>query len=310
MIGLAKSNVSLGDTIDYNLKHKSLIFYTNKLQGENISDYRSQMEDLQKCYRGGGKGKNLCAHVQLSPSIENGKQMSMDDWKKISDLYLNQMGLENNQALGFIHSDHEHLHLHMIISRINEQTFRLFDDSFIGKKTSRAAHEIAGIMGLTRARDVMEENKKREKEVGLGTAQPSLDNPLGSKQIFKAFLKELYKQTHKDLDAFFKAIEKGGYEVTKYKEKDKQTIRGYGITKNGTLLNASEIDRNMNIKNIKIGEQAQTVLIENKKESPEEAILENKKETPEKAILENKKELPKEAILENRQIIKRSKMRM
>lgn len=71
MIGKAKSNRSLYATINYNIKKGSGIFYTNKLEGEELKEYRYQMADLQRCYS--GTGKSLTIHAQLSPSIEDGK---------------------------------------------------------------------------------------------------------------------------------------------------------------------------------------------------------------------------------------------
>lgn len=280
MIGLAKSNLSLADTVDYNIKHKSSLIYSNMLQGENITDFRLQMEDLQKCYR--GKANSLTIHAQISPTIEDGKKMMMEDWKKLADLYLEKMELENHQALFYLHKDRGHFHLHAVINRVNEFTFKLYNDSFIGKKTSKAAHEIALALGLTSAREMMEENKKREKDVCLDTAQPTLEKPLGSKQAFKAFLQETFKRPHKDLNAFFNAIEDGGYKVLIFKEKDKQAIRGYAIGKNGTFLNASEIDRKLSLKNLVLGEQTESVAME------KIIAVENKKETPILALPEIK----------------------
>ena len=93
MIGKAKSNRSLYATINYNIKKGSGIFYTNKLEGEELKEYRYQMADLQRCYS--GTGKSLTIHAQLSPSIEDGKKLSMDDWKRMAKLFLEKMDLED-----------------------------------------------------------------------------------------------------------------------------------------------------------------------------------------------------------------------
>jgi len=77
MVGLAKSNLSLSKTVAYNQKPGSDFFYSKNMDGEDIWDYRAQMADLQKCYRGGGK--SLTLHVQLSPSIEDGKVLTEND---------------------------------------------------------------------------------------------------------------------------------------------------------------------------------------------------------------------------------------
>lgn len=73
MVGKAKSNISLAATVRYNMKKGSSFFYSNKLEGDEISSFKWQMTDLQKCYD--GPGKSLIVHAQLSPEPEDGKRL-------------------------------------------------------------------------------------------------------------------------------------------------------------------------------------------------------------------------------------------
>lgn len=244
MIGKAKSNRSLSATINYNLKKDSVMFYTNKLEGENIDDYRSQMADLQKCYR--GSGKSLTIHAQLSPAIGDGKKLTIKEWKKMAEFFLEKLNLDKHQAIGFIHSDKGHQHAHFIINRINDKDFSLYNDSYIGKKTSKAADEIAVTMGLIRAREIEAIKNQRGKIVEL----PIMKKPIGSKQLFKAALEEIVKQGHRDIKKYFKAIEDAGYEVRLHRDKVTVALRGYGIAKDGTYMDASAIDKKFTIRNL------------------------------------------------------------
>src|ERR1017187_10118204 len=99
MIGKAKSNKSLQATISYNEKEKATLIYTNKLAGTSLADFRMQMEDLQKCYR--GYGKQLTIHAILSPAIGDGKRLNTSEWKTIADKYLTNMNMQGLQTIGF-----------------------------------------------------------------------------------------------------------------------------------------------------------------------------------------------------------------
>jgi hypothetical protein len=152
VIGKAKSNKSLAATIDYNLKEKAELFFKNKLTGSTIEEYRMQMQDLQKCYN--GYAKQLTIHTILSPHITQGSLLVKKEWKQIACDYFEQMNLEEHQAIGFIHSDKEHRHLHLVINKVNERTLKQYNDSFIGKRTQKAADKIAEKMGLIRAMEI------------------------------------------------------------------------------------------------------------------------------------------------------------
>lgn len=181
----------------------------------------------------------------------------MDDWKRMAKLFLEKMDLKENQAIAFIHTDKEHPHAHFIINRVNENDFGLYNDSFIGKKTSRIADEIAQTMGLARARQIGQQNKEREKLANQIGALPTPEKLVGSKQIFKAFLEEISNQDHTDISSYFKAIESAGYALRLYKNKDTGELRGYRISKNGTFMDASAIDKKFTIKNLSFGIEKQ-----------------------------------------------------
>lgn len=251
MIGKAKSNLSLGNTIDYNLKQKSVLFYANNLIGENIEDYRMQMEDLQKCYR--GYGKQLLIHAVLSPATEDGKRLDESTWQKIADSYLQEMKLkEHYQSIGFIHRDKEHTHVHLVISKINMEDYKLFQDSFIGRKSQFIADRVAKEFGLVRAMEIKRENLKNllaeeeNKKSNKANKNESIEQPKGIRQKFKQALKQINEQKFNTPEGYFSALEKCGFKVTKHFD-DKQNLRGYSIEKDGTMMSATAVSKEFSL---------------------------------------------------------------
>lgn len=255
MIGKAKSNISLAKTIDYQLKQASELFYTNNLAGENIDDYRMQMEDLEKCYT--GYGKQLLIHTILSPSIEDGQKLDKGTWTRMADMYLEELRLkENHQAMGFIHRDKEHYHCHIVVSKINMDNYKLFKDSFIGKRTQHIADKIAKEFGLVRAMDIKRENLKKSlakketlpSELQL-TSLIDEETPKGIRQKFKQQFKQINERKFQNTEAYFQALQDKGFKVIRHFD-DSHNIRGYSVEKDGTMLNATTIGKEFSLRKL------------------------------------------------------------
>lgn len=253
MIGKAKSNSSLANTIEYHLREQSILFYRNNLVGENIDDYRMQMEDLEKCYT--GYGKQLLVHAILTPAIEDGRRLDDATWTKMADMYLREMKLkENFSAIGFIHKDKEHHHCHIVISKINLNNFKLFQDSFIGKKTQHIADKIAQKFGLIRAMEIKRQNLKKKLVEQENKNQPAIikelqteETPRGIRQKFKQELKKIIAaKTYNNTDEYFKALRQNGFKVIKHYN-DEHNLRGYSVEKDDTMMNATAIGKEFSL---------------------------------------------------------------
>ncbi len=258
MIGKAKSNISLNRTIVYNLKENSRLIFTNKLAGDNLADYRMQMADLQKCFD--GRAKMLTLHAKLSPSIEDGNTLTIAQWKSIASKYLKKLELENHQALGFLHSDRDHKHMHIVINKIREDNLKICHDHNIGKKSQIAADQIAREMGLQRAFIVMQERIEQKFKKEQLKAVETLDTTkktIGAKQEFKTALQVILKNKYNNIDEFFDAIELNGFKVHRYFNKTTGELRGYGIEKNAAKLDASTIGKEFTLKSLQITVTAQ-----------------------------------------------------
>jgi hypothetical protein len=249
MIVRAKSNKSLQATIAYNEKENATLIYTNKLVGMSLVDFQMQMEDLQKCYR--GYGRQLTIHAILSPAIEDGKRLTESQWRKIAGKYLANMNMQELQAIAFLHEDKEHKHLHLVINKVKEEDFKLFPDSYIGKKTQKAADNIAIDMKLVRAMEIrqMRINEtvkiKAAKKAGIYIAE---EKPLGTKQRFKTILEGITKYKYSSIDEYFAALRNAGFKVHRYINKETGQLRGYGIEMNGVKMDASQVGKNFTLK--------------------------------------------------------------
>ena len=233
MIGKAKPNKSLSATLAYNHKQGSELFFSQNLVSGDRHELAMQMSDLQKCYT--GKGRNLTIHAQLSPAIKEGKKLTTKEWQKIASNFLERTGMGKLQCMGYLHRDKGHVHCHLVVNRVDENTFKLYDDSYIMLRAIRAADEVAAELGLTRAMLVREENNM---------------NKIGSKQQFKLFLENILEQGPKNLGEYFDTIRAAGYGLRIHRDKETGDIRGYGISRDGTYMDASAIDRKLTLRNI------------------------------------------------------------
>ena len=269
MIGKAKSNKSLQATLTYNVKGKANLIYTNRLVGLSLDDYRMEMGDLQKCYR--GYGKQLTIHAILSPAIEDGKKLSLEQWQAMSDKYLEKMGMKGLQAVGFLHADKEHGHLHLVINKVRENDFKLHHDSYIGKKSHKAADTIAKEMRLVRAMKLRDERLRKETDTIVAEEKIA-----GSKQKFKHVLASLVKNNYKNATAYFKALEKEGFIVHQYTDKTSGMLRGYSIERDGTKMDASAIGKQFSLKSLGLKIQQEAVLAESLQFEQAEEMKEKK----------------------------------
>src|ERR1022692_2119244 len=256
MIGKAKSNKSLQATIAYNEKEKATLIYANNLVGISLADYRMQMEDLQKCYR--GYARQLTIHAILSPSIEDGKRLNASQWKIMADKYIANMNMQRLQAIGFLHEDKEHKHLHLVINKVKEDDFKLFHDNFIGKKTQKAADNIAIDMKLIRAAEIRQSRinqSARIKDALQAGINISEEKPAGTKQQFKSILEGVIKNSYSSIDEYFTALNNAGFKVHSYANEETGGLRGYGVEMNGVKMDASAIGKKFTLNALKIDEE-------------------------------------------------------
>ncbi|MEO7119621.1 MAG: relaxase/mobilization nuclease domain-containing protein, partial [Ginsengibacter sp.] len=213
------------------------------------ADFQMQMEDLQKCYR--GYARQLTIHAILSPAIEDGKRLTASQWKKIAEKYLTNMNMQELQAIAFLHEDKEHKHLHLVINKVKAEDFKLFHDSYIGKKTQKVADGIAMDMKLVRAMEIRQiriNEAVRIEAANKAGIYIADEKPVGTKQRFKSILESITKNKFSSIDEYFIALKNAGFKVHRYIDKETGQLRGYGIEMNGVKMDASQVGKNFTLK--------------------------------------------------------------
>ena len=157
-----------------------------------------------------------------------------------------QLQLGQHQAIGFIHSDKDHKHLHLVINKVNNRTLKLYHDSYIGKKTQVVADEIAQEMNLVRAKVIKQSrrsDKRRAMEAGEIKSEAVEKKTVGAKQHIQAILDLAINLQPQTADAYFLTLEKMGCKIHRYINKETMELRGYGVEINGTKMDASAVGK-------------------------------------------------------------------
>lgn len=162
MIGKAKSISHIANAINYaKNKIKAEEISRNQVVGDTGTDIAKEFRVFQnqnaRCLR------NSFSFV-LSPAIEDGNNLTKEDFTKISDQFLSHMNLSQNQCISFLHKDRQHTHLHIFVNRIDSGG-RAYKDNYIGKKAQRIAEKIAQQWNLTTAKKVQQEKENRLRQV-------------------------------------------------------------------------------------------------------------------------------------------------
>jgi len=256
-----KSNINLKNTLAYNIKEGSGIISVNNLRGENERDYENQMSARQKLFR--NRAKNLTAHIILSPSIEDGRRLTREDWKEITQRFLEKSGLTSFQSISFLHRDTEHFHLHIVVNRIDEdgKIYRAKNELAMSQ---RIADEIAHERMMIRASQIRTQkeiaqriitpdiNSERTTIVNSDNVQSETLGIRGENDSVKTEIASVIMRCHSEVlksggsfnDVEFLAmIESKGYTVKRHRDNTSGRLRGYGIIVNNKLYNASEIGK-------------------------------------------------------------------
>ena len=83
----------------------------------------------------------------VSPTVEDEKTMTPEDLGELAKHFLKEVNLQNHQAIGFVHRDKQHTHIHIYANRIS-LTGETYKDNFIGKRSQIAADNVAKQWGL------------------------------------------------------------------------------------------------------------------------------------------------------------------
>ncbi|MFK7002044.1 relaxase/mobilization nuclease domain-containing protein [Flavobacterium oreochromis] len=240
MVGKAKSISHTSNAIDYG---------KDKMNSQEISRHNVignsgyEIEQEFKIYQNLNDNAKLnTISVVISPDANDGRKLTNEDFKEITNSYLEKMNLKENQHIAYVHRDRDHTHIHLYVNRIDAQG-KAYNDSYIGKKTHHKVHEIAKERGLISAKEKMIEN---------------INNIQQNKGSFKILKNEIFKKHQEILNnkpgTFSKYKEemlKQGLEINPTINKQGE-IQGFRILdlKTKTDFKASEVNRSMSVGNL------------------------------------------------------------
>ncbi|WP_050810844.1 relaxase/mobilization nuclease domain-containing protein [Croceivirga radicis] len=167
----------------------------------------------------------------ISPTITDGKKLSVKDLNKITNEFIIQMKLENRHAIAFVHRNKAHTHIHLDVNRVDLEG-KAFNDSFIGKVSQRAAHVTAEKLGLTTVAQVQFENKWHSQEI--------------RNEIKRRHDLTINYQKPEDLTKYTEGMRSNGVVVNPVVNKSGQ-LQGFHFFFNGQQFKGSAVHRKMGV---------------------------------------------------------------
>lgn len=227
MIGKGESISHTANAIDYaKNKDNAVEIDRNLVAGESGKEIANEFKIFQdmnsRCQR------NTFSFV-VSPSIEDGKELSQSDYRKITQEFLQVLKLENNQYISYLHRDKNHKHLHIYVNRLNEFGFAK-KDNYIGKKAQRAAEKIALYRNMTTAKEVQLEKEGKLRSIIEKAHAKVIDHKPKNVQEYVHLMKE------HDIKSHLKHANNGKLVGIKF-QVGEQTIKGSAVNKLMSAMN-------------------------------------------------------------------------
>lgn len=242
MIGKAKSCVGGFSLFNYVVDdEKGIEISRNNLCGETPIELFQEMKILQNLNH---KATNKLISIVLSPHVNDGENLTKKQLENITKEFLKdlEIDLEKSQFIAFLHTEKRHRHIHILLNRVDENG-KLFKDHHIGKKAQWSAHRVAGKNGLISAKQIRidkikasEDIKSNSKNLRKEIYQKHLKVMESKPMTLEKYLAEMLKKNIK----FIPTINKQG-ELQGFRVKDLE---------NQTEMKASEVHRNMGLKNL------------------------------------------------------------
>jgi len=227
MIGKGQSIASTKASIDYgwNQEKEAEVVLKQHLAGDTPGQITEEFKIIQS--QNDRCSKNTLSFI-VSPTIKDGKELSHQDLEKIAQEFIKEMNLKNHQAIGFVHKDKEHTHIHIYANRISLNG-EVYKDSFIGKRSQIAADNIAKQLGLTRVREVQQQ---RQQELNW------------QRLAIRHINNKVLENRPKSLDEYIKNMKACNVKVIPSINKSNQ-LQGFRFQYQGANLKGSEIHRSM-----------------------------------------------------------------
>lgn len=207
------------------------VVYQEHLAGDNPKEITQEFKIIQtqnqRCK------KNTMSFV-LSPTIKDGQDLKDKQLTEITQRFVQEMKLQERQAIAFVHRDKSHLHIHLYVNRIGFDG-KAYKDNFIGKRSQQAAEKVAQQMGLTTVREVQQERLNEIQSI--------------RQEIKQVNEKVLTEMKPKDFDQYIKYMKQRNVEVIPSINKSKR-LQGFRFEYKGQNLKGSEVHRSMSMARI------------------------------------------------------------
>lgn len=236
MIGKGKSISHTRASMQYgwNQEKDAEVVYSKNLAGETPKEITEEFKFVQEQ---NARCTNNTLSFVLSPTIEEGKELNAKALNEITEKFLKEMKLEGHQAIGFVHRDRQHTHVHLYVNRIDFNG-RAHNDSFIGKRSQQAAENVARDIGLTTVREVQQEKLDKIKLIRY--------------EIKMIHEKVMVEHRPKNFDQYMKFMERNNVKVIPSINKSNQ-LQGFRFEFKGHSLKGSEVHRSMSGSRLAIG---------------------------------------------------------
>jgi hypothetical protein len=233
MIGKGKSISHTRASMGYgwNQEKNAEVVYRQHLVGENPKEVTEEFQRIQEmnhvCER------NTLSFV-LSPTINDGHRLKKQELERIARAFMERMKLGERQAIAFVHRDKEHTHIHLYVNRIDFKGVA-YNDSFIGKRSQKAAEKVAETMHLTTVRQVQMEREFNTLEL--------------RNEIKRRHELTLHYQKPENYQQYMEGMKANGVEVKPSINRQGQ-LQGFRFEFQGHSFKGSEINRNMSMAGI------------------------------------------------------------
>ncbi len=227
MIGKGHAISRTGASLAYgwNQEKEAEVVLKEHLAGDTPAEITEEFKIIQSQNQ---RCTNNTLSFIVSPTIEDGRSMTQKDLGEIAREFLKRMNLQNHQAIGFVHRNKEHTHVHIYANRIS-LSGEVYKDSFIGKRSQLAADHVARELGLTRVQEIQKERLLE------------LD---GIRQEIKNINDKVLGSKPKSLDEYIGKMKEHRVKVIPTINKSNQ-LQGFRMEYKGVNLKASEVDRSM-----------------------------------------------------------------
>ncbi|WP_416448381.1 relaxase/mobilization nuclease domain-containing protein [Leeuwenhoekiella sp. A2] len=205
--------------------------YSDLILGETAEEIAEEFKAVQELNQ--NCERNTLSFI-LSPTVRDGENLSNRELGELTKTFIQQMKLQERQAVAYVHRDKEHTHVHLYVNRI-DLNGRAYKDSFIGKQSQLAAERTARELGIQTVKEV-----QYEKSLELSRIRS---------EIQKAHERTMGQENTKDLQTYINRMQEKQISVIPVINKSKE-LQGFRFEYKGQSIKGSAVHRSMSASNL------------------------------------------------------------